>query len=54
VATPDGKQVAAAEADGPAEAPAALGKQIADLLQAQGAAAILAACKADADGDAAE
>ncbi|MCW5299854.1 hydroxymethylbilane synthase [Herbaspirillum lusitanum] len=49
VATPDGKQVAAAEAEGPADAPAALGKQIADLLQTQGAAAILAACRAEAD-----
>jgi hydroxymethylbilane synthase len=49
VATPDGKQVAEAEAEGPADAPEALGKQVADLLQARGAEAILAACKAEAD-----
>jgi hydroxymethylbilane synthase len=49
VATPDGKQIAEAEAEGPADAPAALGRQVADLLQVQGAEAILAACKAEAD-----
>src|SRR5450830_34321 len=48
VATPDGKQIASAQASGPADAPEALGRQVADLLQAQGAEAILAACKADA------
>lgn len=48
VATPDGKQIAAAEASGPANAPQALGQQVAELLRAQGAEAILAACKADA------
>lgn len=46
VATPDGRRIATAEAYGPAEEPEALGRQIADALQAQDAAAILAACKA--------
>lgn len=49
VATPDGSRVAHAEASGPADAPEALGQQVADLLQAQDAHAILAACKAQAD-----
>jgi len=46
VATPDGKRIASAEADGPANAPEALGRQIAQALQAQGADDILAACRA--------
>lgn len=49
VATPDGRRMASAEASGPAAAPDALGRRIAEMLQAQGAEAILAACKA-ADG----
>jgi hydroxymethylbilane synthase len=46
VATPDGKRIASADALGPANAPEELGRQIAAILQAQGAADILAACKA--------
>ncbi|MDB5933736.1 MAG: hydroxymethylbilane synthase [Massilia sp.] len=49
VATPDGKRIATAEASGPADAPERLGQQVADLLQAQDAHAILAECKAQAD-----
>jgi hydroxymethylbilane synthase len=45
VATPDGRQVAAAEISGPADAPAELGQRIALILQEQGAAAILDACR---------
>jgi hydroxymethylbilane synthase len=45
VATPDGRRVATADASGPADAPEALGREIADALKAQDAAAILAACK---------
>jgi hydroxymethylbilane synthase len=48
VATPDGRRVAMADGTGPADAPQALGRQIADALEAQDAASILAACKADA------
>lgn len=48
VGTPDGKRVAAADATGPADAPDLLGLRIADALNAQDAAAILSACKADA------
>jgi hydroxymethylbilane synthase len=48
VGTPDGLRVATAEASGPASAPEALGRQIADALNTQGAASILEACKADA------
>ncbi|HCY61494.1 MAG TPA: hydroxymethylbilane synthase [Oxalobacteraceae bacterium] len=44
VATPDGKRIATAEASGTADAPEALGRQVAEALQAQDAAAILAAC----------
>lgn len=44
VATPDGRRVASADASGSADAPEALGQQVAGLLQAQDAAAILAAC----------
>jgi len=46
VATPDGKRIAAAESAGAAAGPDALGKQIAQALQAQGADDILAACRA--------
>jgi hydroxymethylbilane synthase len=45
VATPDGKRIATADASGPANAPEALGKQIATTLQGQGADDILTACK---------
>jgi hydroxymethylbilane synthase len=48
VGTPDGLRIATAEASGPASAPEALGRHIADVLNTQGAAAILEACKADA------
>ena len=48
VGTPDGQRIARAEASGPADAPEALGEQVAAALNAQDAAAILAACKADA------
>jgi hydroxymethylbilane synthase len=47
VATPDGKRIATADASGPADAPETLGRQIADALQAQDAAAILAECHVD-------
>lgn len=50
IATPDGAQAAAAQADGSIDAPEALGEQVAALLKAQGADAILDACKAQADG----
>lgn len=46
VATPDGKRIASAEASGPANAPEALGSNIADALRKQGADDILAACRA--------
>ncbi|HTN66905.1 MAG TPA: hydroxymethylbilane synthase, partial [Burkholderiaceae bacterium] len=46
VATPDGQRIASADISGPADAPEALGRQAATLLQAQDAAAILAACAA--------
>lgn len=46
VATPDGQRMATVEASGAASAPDLLGAQIAKELQAQGAEAILAACKA--------
>jgi hydroxymethylbilane synthase len=45
VATPDGERIASAEAAGPADAPDALGRQVAEVLQAQGAFAILATCR---------
>jgi hydroxymethylbilane synthase len=44
VATPDGRRIATAEGSGTADAPEALGRQVAQALQAQDAAAILAAC----------
>lgn len=49
IATPDGARSAAAEAHGLASAPEALGEQVAALLKAQDADAILQACKAQAD-----
>jgi len=49
IATPDGAQAAAAEAVGAADAPEALGAQVAELLKARGAEPILALCKAQAD-----
>jgi hydroxymethylbilane synthase len=51
VATPDGRRIASADATGPANAPETLGTQIADALNAQDAAAILAACKTEAGVD---
>jgi hydroxymethylbilane synthase len=48
VATPDGQRIATADATGPADAPQALGRKIADALRGQDASAILAACKTDA------
>jgi hydroxymethylbilane synthase len=47
VATPDGKRIATAQASGAANAPQELGRQVAEALQAQDAAAILAACISD-------
>jgi len=47
VATPDGTRIATAEASGAADAPQELGRQVAQALQAQDAAAILAACASD-------
>jgi hydroxymethylbilane synthase len=44
VATPDGRRVASADVSGKAEAPEKLGQQIADALNEQDAASILAAC----------
>jgi len=41
VGDPDGRRVLNAEADGPADNPRALGEQVADLLTARGAKAIL-------------
>lgn len=46
VATPDGKTLLHAEATGSAEAPEALGQQLADALRGQGADAILSALAA--------
>ncbi|MGI4846625.1 MAG: hydroxymethylbilane synthase [Janthinobacterium lividum] len=45
VATPDGQRMASASASGPADAPEALGRQIATLLIGQGVEAILEACR---------
>jgi len=45
IGTPDGKQVVTADASGAADAPDALGRKIAEALETQGAAAILAQCK---------
>ena len=52
IATPDGKRVARADLTGQANAPEALGGQIAAVLQQQEATAILASCHADVAGDA--
>ncbi len=49
VATPDGQRIATAEARGAADAPHLLGQQVAQALQAQDAAAILAACAAQSE-----
>lgn len=46
VATPDGKRIAVGDASGTANAPGALGEQIAKALREQGAEEILAACRA--------
>ena len=46
VATPDGARMAVADASGTASKPELLGAQVAEHLQAQGAQAILAACRA--------
>ena len=46
VATPDGKRIASADASGLANAPEALGSNIADALRKHGAEDILAACRA--------
>ena len=51
VATPDGKRIAMAQASGAANAPQELGRQVAEALQAQDAAAILAACVSVSDQD---
>ena len=48
VATPDGTRMASAEVRGPAANPEALGEQVAELLRAQDAVDILAACLSDA------
>jgi hydroxymethylbilane synthase len=47
VATPDGKRIAHAEVHGDAASPEALGHEIARVLEAQDASAILAACKVE-------
>lgn len=52
VATPDGTRIATADAFGPANAPQELGRQIADVLKAQDAAEILAACHVEPQADA--
>jgi hydroxymethylbilane synthase len=49
VGTPDGTRFATADNSGAANAPEALGEQVAQALNAQDAAAILAACQTDAD-----
>jgi hydroxymethylbilane synthase len=53
VATPDGSRIASAEVRGAAAAPEALGEQVAELLRAQDAVAILAVCVAQAEAAAA-
>ncbi len=45
ISTPDGQRVVTADASGAADAPDALVQKIAEALQTQGAAAILALCK---------
>ena len=49
VATPDGKRMASADLSGATDQPALLGEQVAALLRAQDASAILASCIAQAD-----
>ena len=44
VATPDGSRIATAQANGSSHLPEKLGAEVADLLQRQGAADILASC----------
>lgn len=51
VATPDGSRMASAEVSGPASAPEQLGEQVAALLRAQDAEAILAVCATAAPAD---
>jgi hydroxymethylbilane synthase len=51
VATPDGLRMATADLQGAANAPDALGRQVADALTAQDAAAILASCVAETTAD---
>ncbi len=51
VATPDGSRMASAEVSGPASAPEQLGEQVAVLLRAQDAEAILAVCATAAPAD---
>jgi hydroxymethylbilane synthase len=51
VGTPDGKRVASADLCGAADAPQQLGEQVAELLRAQDATAILASCIAQADAE---
>ena len=52
IGTPDGLRTVNADIIGAADAPEALGQRIAVLLEQQGAAAILAACKVDFAADA--
>ncbi|QRX83187.1 hydroxymethylbilane synthase [Glaciimonas sp. PAMC28666] len=52
IGTPDGLRTVTADIIGAADAPEALGKRIAILLEEQGAAAILEACKVDFAEDA--
>jgi hydroxymethylbilane synthase len=49
VATPDGRRMVTAAASGAATMPEQIGEQVAQSLDAQGAAEILAACKTDTD-----
>ncbi|MES3026009.1 MAG: hydroxymethylbilane synthase [Pseudomonadota bacterium] len=49
VATPDGTRMASAELSGPAADPATLGRAVSELLRAQDATDILAACHQQAD-----
>ena len=49
VASPDGKRVARAEGEGPAQAPEALGESVAALLRERGADRILADLESPSD-----
>ena len=51
VGTPDGKRVASADLCGAVDAPQQLGEQVAELLRAQDATAILASCIAQAEAE---